>query len=390
MTEELTLEEGFGDGPAIDNNHRFFRPGARAMDQSCEELLAGSALSLYQDRCTARRNPSGHVNDRFHPGIFIDDLPRGYLFLPEFLSEDLVFPNEGLPLRDPVHKNNQFIQIDRLRDIVHGSELHGVHSRFYRAVCRHHDDVDLGIDFFYLLQDLDPVHPRHLEIEEEEIEMVFPHLTNSGITVFCTDNPMSFSGKKFLQHLPLGLSIFNNQYVQRLHYATPSFSTGKGEQDHKGCSHAVLAFNLNLSPVTPNDLVCQGQAESQPLFLCRIFRIEYMIDLVGSQTTSGILYLDAYHPLPLRRSGDDDRSLSCNGLHRVLQKIVEGLPELVHIHRDNQGIIALPIGLYRNSLQIGLFAYQAGHSFQNHSNGMIAELKPTAAGKNNEFFHDPV
>ena len=143
VSEKLTFDNGFGKRPAIDRDQRFMRAGTDGVNQTGNEFFPGAAFLLGQNGCLAIGDPASQVHQVGHFRAFKNDLLMGKPFFMELLPEYFVFANEGLPLCNPLNKEQQFFQIDGLGDIVHGPHLHVVHGRF--------DGADKGFSLVELL-----------------------------------------------------------------------------------------------------------------------------------------------------------------------------------------------------------------------------------------------
>ncbi len=138
-------------------------------------------------------------------------------FSPKLLPEDLVLLDERPPLRDAVHQKQEFVELHGFGDVVQGARLHGIHGRFDRPVGGDDDDVDLGVDPLHRLEDLHPVHPGHLVVEQKQVVMAFPDPLHRLFAVFGLADGVALLPQEIPEHLPLRLAVFHHQDVELLH-----------------------------------------------------------------------------------------------------------------------------------------------------------------------------
>ena len=73
VAEQLALQQGLGDGGAVDGQERRLGPGAVLVDGARDQLLAGAALAGDQDGDVLGRDPADRLVDLEHGRAAADD-----------------------------------------------------------------------------------------------------------------------------------------------------------------------------------------------------------------------------------------------------------------------------------------------------------------------------
>src|SRR5215213_170369 len=80
----------------------------------------------------------------------------------ELLPQHGVFPR-------PIGQQPELLQVYRLLHIIESAQLHGLDGSLDRAVGRHDDDRDGGIEFLDPPEQLDPAHPGKPHVGEHDV-----------------------------------------------------------------------------------------------------------------------------------------------------------------------------------------------------------------------------
>ena len=167
VAEELRLEQRLGQRGARHGHERPRAPRALDVDGPREELLARAALALDEDGRVAPRGHAGEIEDRVHLRTVAQEIAEAVLAL-EHLPEEDVLPRQGLLRDDLLREEAQLLRVEGLDQIVERAHLHRGHGRVHRGVGGHDDHHRVGPELPRLLQDPEAVHPRHLEVHEED------------------------------------------------------------------------------------------------------------------------------------------------------------------------------------------------------------------------------
>ena len=168
VAEQLALEEGLGERRAGHLDEGLVAPRAVLVERLGEELLPGAALSEEQDRGRG----GGHLTDRLehrqHLRALAHEIVEAVLLL-EPLAQGASLLEQALPVQGLLEHDLELIDVDRLGEVVLGSELHGLDRGLHRAVGGHEDDHRLGADLLDLREELEAVHARHPEVGEDDV-----------------------------------------------------------------------------------------------------------------------------------------------------------------------------------------------------------------------------
>ena len=153
------------------------------MYRSSDELLAGPALAVDQDRAVRGRNrPDSMAN--FQHLLASSD----YLILMKRLEKNLALLGICVPFGSlfrfvgPLFQSFQdeladlFLAFERLGQIPVRPVLLRVNGGLERSVSRDEDEDNIRCELLGLLEQLDPGHLRHADIRDHHIEGLFPEL----------------------------------------------------------------------------------------------------------------------------------------------------------------------------------------------------------------------
>jgi hypothetical protein len=165
VAEELALDELLGDRRTVDLDERLVPPVRVAVDGAGHELLAHPALAGDEHGRARGRGAPHRLPDLLegaaaahHAVAVVEDEPQP----PVLLGEALLA--ERVPRGD-----QDALAVGRLLDEVEGAQLHRLHRRLHRAVAGEDNDGRRAVLLLQLLQDLEPVHLGHLDVEEHEV-----------------------------------------------------------------------------------------------------------------------------------------------------------------------------------------------------------------------------
>ena len=104
-----------------------------------DQFLAGAALTGDQHRCPAVGNLFDLAVNLLHWPAFADEVVER-ISLSHMRTQLFDFALELLRVERAVHDDPQFFDVERLREIVCGSQLHGVDRRFHGLGAGQHDN----------------------------------------------------------------------------------------------------------------------------------------------------------------------------------------------------------------------------------------------------------
>jgi hypothetical protein len=107
----------------------------------------------------------------------------------------------------------QTLGINRLGDVVIGSQPHGLHRAVDRALRRHHNHRHCLSLFRQPLQQLDASHARHLEVGDHDGRIPLRRFVEPIGAILGGLGAVAPRGNEFGEPAALVLFIFDNQYL---------------------------------------------------------------------------------------------------------------------------------------------------------------------------------
>src|SRR4051794_3252293 len=125
MTEQLALQDAFGDRAAIHRYEWSLRSARRAVDRARDELLAGARLADHQHGRVGERHPRRRLVDLQHGVAAADDVLQRVL-VPYLALEPAVLRGEPPVTQGPLDDELDGVHVVRLGDVVVGAAADGV------------------------------------------------------------------------------------------------------------------------------------------------------------------------------------------------------------------------------------------------------------------------
>ena len=172
VPEELALDEPLGHGREVHADERAVRARRVVVDRPRDELLAGAALAGDEDRCRRGRDPPHQGHHVAHRLALRDDRLDPVAILHLALQPRDLRPQRPLAER-LVRDEQQLLDLERLGDVVVGSELHRADRRLDRTERRDHHEVRRLRQLHDAADQVEAVHLRHPQIGDHEVEA--PH-----------------------------------------------------------------------------------------------------------------------------------------------------------------------------------------------------------------------
>ncbi len=169
VAEERGLEQLGGHGAGVDGNERLVAARRVGVDGLGDDLLAGAALALNQDRGTAGRDLRDQVEDAQHDLAFAHDVGEVVALL-EGALELKVFFLGAVAGNGGADVGEQLLVVPGLLDEVLRAGADGLDDVIDGAVGRDHDDGQIGLALLELRQQLEAALAGQSEIEEDEVE----------------------------------------------------------------------------------------------------------------------------------------------------------------------------------------------------------------------------
>ena len=171
VTEELALEEGIGDGPAVHGHEPAVPARARPwMARATSSLpvplspvistLLGAGAHRAICSCTRRRESlAAHEPILARERRPAAGRPRGGR-------------GPGMAPKQALHAEPEIVQHERLLQVVAGPLAQGLDGHLHRRVARHQDDRGSRVQHAGPLEDLEPADARHDDVGHDHVELL--------------------------------------------------------------------------------------------------------------------------------------------------------------------------------------------------------------------------
>ena len=170
VAEEFALQQGFGQGAAVDRDAAFGGPVAALVDGPGDEFLAGAALAGNQDRGLRPGHPFHQGQDFLHDPGLSHNVGEAVLFF-QFLVQQAVGQDEVAVFQGLGDGHQDFVVLEGLEDVIEGAFFHG-RDRFFHGAERSHDDHrQIRLELLQFVQELDAGHLGHLHVGEHEVQI---------------------------------------------------------------------------------------------------------------------------------------------------------------------------------------------------------------------------
>jgi hypothetical protein len=109
------------------------------------------------------------------------------------------------------HLEPQLVHVERLRQVVHGAEAHGLHGRIRGREGGHHEDDDVAVDVLGHAQDVHAGGVGHLDVRQHQIEALAPQQLDGALAVLGHLHVVAVALEDDLQHVAHRLLIVHDQ-----------------------------------------------------------------------------------------------------------------------------------------------------------------------------------
>ena len=173
MPHQFAFEQGLRHGSAVDGHEGLVATGALHMNSSGDQLFAGAAFTLDQNSAGITLGDlAHHVEHLLHMAAVTDNVFDAELaFMGGAQVSDLLAKLTGFERL--LDDNRQFVEIERLVDIIIRTETHSLDSGLKHAKGRNHDHDNLAVDLLDLFQHLKAIHAGQLDVKQHQLRGVF-------------------------------------------------------------------------------------------------------------------------------------------------------------------------------------------------------------------------
>ena len=172
IAEQLGLQQGLGNGDAVNDQKGFGRPEAVLIDGPGHQFLAGARIAPDQHRGVGGRHPADGLIDLLHGFALADDGIRG-----RGIRGHVQFhpgAHEAPRLQGLGDQGQDIRNLGGLEDVFEGPQLGGLDGGIRGAEGGHDDDRQLGLDLVDGPEGLQAAHPRHAHIHDHQVRELPP------------------------------------------------------------------------------------------------------------------------------------------------------------------------------------------------------------------------
>jgi len=201
--------------PQLIATYAFSRRGDALWIARAARVLARPALALDEDGGGRARDLEDQLADALDRGVSADDLdafarPRAR----ELVLEVAVLAREA-PLFASVRQVDlELGELDRLREVVEGPELHGLDRRLDAPVSREDDRLERRAPVAELLQALDPGHPREARSRSATSGVELGGPREGLLARAHGDDLVAAPGDLALEEVAVGLLVLDQEHAR--------------------------------------------------------------------------------------------------------------------------------------------------------------------------------
>ena len=166
VAEERRLEQIRRQVAGVDGDERALRARRVGVNRARDQLLAGAALALDENRRSARRRLDDQVEHLPHPRAPADDVGELVVPLLDVLAQVAVLVHQPPPLHRVADDDQHFVVLERLGDVVERAALHRRDRALDRRVGGDDDDRQVLVDPLQLVERGDAVEARHHDVDD--------------------------------------------------------------------------------------------------------------------------------------------------------------------------------------------------------------------------------
>ena len=170
VAEERRFEQVRRQVAGVDRDERALGARRVGVDGARDQLLAGAALALDQNRRSARRRLDDQVEHLPHPRAAADDVRELVVALLDVLAQVAVLVDQPPPLHRVADDDEHFVVLERLGDVVERAALHRRDRALDRRVGGDDDDREVLVDPLQLVERRDAVEARHHDVDDRRVE----------------------------------------------------------------------------------------------------------------------------------------------------------------------------------------------------------------------------
>src|SRR2546423_885893 len=239
-----------------------------------DELLAGAALPLEENRRAARRRLNDQIEHLPHPRALADDVRELVIPLLDVLPQIAVLVDEPPALHRVADDHQHFVVLERLRDVVERAGLHRRDGALDGCERRNDDDGEVLVDALQLVERRDAVETRHHDVDDGRVEGQRPRELEPFLSGCCQADVVAFARQQRFENLTHDFLVVDDEdgavsccthisHIRLLPDATRALlarSERKRQRKPRALIHDAVAADRAV--VLAHDAVCDR--ETQP------------------------------------------------------------------------------------------------------------------------------
>ena len=190
-------------------NGRSFREAVE-VDESRDHLLARPRFAGDEDRRLRGGDLGRGVQEPGHGGGAPDQVPPVEAVAQTLLQEAVLLLQAAV-LHRPLQGQAEFVEIERLRQVVVGPLLERLHGRLHGGVGRHDDDGDRRVEGLDLGQRLEARNLDHPDVHQDQVERPALHRRDGAPAVVRLRDRIAPARQERPEHRPVGKVVIRHE-----------------------------------------------------------------------------------------------------------------------------------------------------------------------------------
>ena len=185
--------------------------GRVLMEGARDQLLAGAAFAVDQNRGPARRRLHDQVEDLLHPRAAADDLAEPVGMMLQVLAQHAILGDQAALREGVAHDGEHFVVLERLGDVVKRATLHRRDGALDRRERGNHQHRQVVVDLLQLVERGHAVHARHHDVDDRGVEGARAGELEALGGIGREANGMALAGQQRLEDLAHDLLVVDDQ-----------------------------------------------------------------------------------------------------------------------------------------------------------------------------------
>ena len=222
VTEEFGFEEAFRNRSTVDLDQFAIGAWAVAVQQLGHQLLAGTALALYQDGGAGIGHALGGGQEAAHAGADGNDIAG------TARTELAIFPFQRLETKEAVEFEQEQFNPERFGQVIVGAGLHRPHCRLDGSLPGHQQHRTLGLTLGQKFKEGVPIEIGEAYIEKGNCETAMLDDIDSLLPIFGDTDKVALVEKSLNQHFAVQRVVLDQQQIIFHRIRAPLGNSGTG------------------------------------------------------------------------------------------------------------------------------------------------------------------